>query len=79
MDRKMRKVSKQIRKGEKIIEKAARKNDKLANYDEKVRDPIIEKYQKMKKKGCKQSPHAKMFFLTKTEELLGYGSIRSIR
>jgi len=49
----MRKVSKQIRKGEKIIEKAARKNDKLANYDEKVRDPIIEKYQKMKKKGCK--------------------------
>jgi len=35
MDKKMRVVSKQIRKGEKIIEKAAKKNDKLANYDER--------------------------------------------
>lgn len=31
----MRKVSRQMRKGEKIIEKAAKKNDKLADYDEK--------------------------------------------
>lgn len=48
----MRKVSRQLRKGEKIIEKAAKKNDKLADYDEKVRDPIMAKYKKMKKKGC---------------------------
>ena len=45
----MRVVSKQLRKGEKIIEKAAKKNDRLADYDEKVRDPIIAKC-KMKKK-----------------------------
>lgn len=48
----MRKVSRQLRKGEKIIERAAKKNDKLADYDEKVRDPIMAKYKKMKKKGC---------------------------
>lgn len=52
MDKKMRKVSRQLRKGEKIIERAAKKNDKLADYDEKVRDPIMAKYKKMKKKGC---------------------------
>ncbi len=49
MDRKMRKVSRQIRKGEKIIEKAARKNDQLADYDEKVRDPMISKCKKRMK------------------------------
>jgi hypothetical protein len=53
MDKKMRAVSRQLRKGEKTIEKAAKKNDKLANYDEKVRDPQIAAYKKMKKKGCK--------------------------
>lgn len=53
MDKKMRKVSKTIRQGEKIIEKAAKKNDKLAIYDERVRDPMIDKYKKMKKRGCK--------------------------
>lgn len=48
----MRRVSKEIRKGEKTIEKAVRKNDKLADYDEKVRDPLIAKCKskKMKKK-----------------------------
>jgi hypothetical protein len=54
MDKKMRVVSRDLRKGERIIEKAAKKNDKLANFDEKVRDPQIAKYKKiMKKKGCK--------------------------
>jgi hypothetical protein len=46
MDKKMRKVSKEIRKGERLIEDAAKKNDKLADYDEKVRDPIIAKAKK---------------------------------
>jgi hypothetical protein len=49
MDKKMRVVSKQLRKGEKIIEGAARKNDKLADYDEKVRDPQIKKLHKLEK------------------------------
>jgi hypothetical protein len=52
MDKKMRKVSREIRKGEHIIERAAKKNDKLADYDEKVRDPLIAKAKKLKKK-CK--------------------------
>jgi len=47
----MRKVSRELRKGERVIEKAARKNDKLANYDEKVRDPAIKKLHKLEKKG----------------------------
>lgn len=52
MDKKMRKeVTKPIRKAEKILKKAEKSNQKLANYDEKVRDPIIKKYKKMKK-GC---------------------------
>lgn len=50
----MRAVSKAVRKGEKIIEKATKRNDKLANYDEKVRDPEIKKLHKMEKmKGKK--------------------------
>lgn len=53
MDKKMRKVSRDLRKGERIIEKAAKRNDKLADFDEKFRDPIVEKYKKMKKRGVK--------------------------
>jgi hypothetical protein len=49
VDRKMRKVSKELRKGERLIEKATKKNDRLADYDEKVRDPQIAAYKKMKK------------------------------
>lgn len=64
MDKKMRKVTKTMRLAEKDIKKgkksaavkalkgAEKKNMKLANYDEKVRDPEIKKYKKMKKKGC---------------------------
>lgn len=44
-------VSKPLRKAEKIIKKAEKSNNKLADYDERVRDPIIDK---AKKKGkCK--------------------------
>jgi len=53
MDKKMRKVTKKIRKAESTLKKAERENMRLADYDERVRDPMIEKYQKLKKKGKK--------------------------
>lgn len=50
MDEKMRKqVGKPLKKAEKLVKKAEKNNAKLANYDEKVRDPIIAKANKMKK------------------------------
>lgn len=49
----MRKVTKKIRKAESTLKKAERENMRLADYDERVRDPMIEKYQKLKKKGKK--------------------------
>lgn len=53
MDKKMRKeVTKPIRKAESILKKAENSNVKLADYDEKVRDPMIAKCKK-KKKGKK--------------------------
>lgn len=53
MDEKMRKqVGKPLKKAERLVKKAEKNNAKLADYDEKVRDPIIDKYKKMKKKGC---------------------------
>lgn len=64
MDRKMRKVTKVMRKAEhdvkagkpkaavKELHKAEKKNMKLADYDEKVRDPIIAKAKKMNKGKC---------------------------
>ena len=55
MDKKMRAASKELRKGERTIERAARKNDKLADYDEKVRDPAIKKLHKLEKKKCHSS------------------------
>ena len=60
----MRKVTKKIRSAEKDIKegkpkmaleslkKAEKKNVKLANFDEKFRDPEIKAYKKMKMKGC---------------------------
>jgi hypothetical protein len=49
MDKKMRKqVGKPLKKAEKLVNKAEKANAKLANYDEKVRDPMIAKYKKMK-------------------------------
>lgn len=51
MDKKMRKqVGKPLKKAEKLVHKAEKANAKLADYDEKVRDPMIARYQKMKKK-----------------------------
>ena len=41
-------VSKPIRKAEKILKKAEKSNNKLADYDERVRDPLIEKAKKGK-------------------------------
>lgn len=52
MDKKMRKVSRDIRKAETTLKRAEKKNDKLADYDERVRDPMIDKYKKMKKRKC---------------------------
>lgn len=44
MDRKMRKeVGKPLRKAESLVKKAEKSNSKLANFDEKKRDPIIKK------------------------------------
>ena len=51
MDEKMRKqIGKPLKKAEKLVHKAERANAKLADYDERVRDPIIAKYKKIKKK-----------------------------
>lgn len=50
MDKYMRKeVTKPIQKAEKILKKAEKNNKKLADYDEKVRDPIVDKATKGKK------------------------------
>ncbi len=61
MDKKMRKVTKEMKVAEKdvkegkkkaavkVLKKAEKKNMKLANYDEKVRDPMIEKCKRVKK------------------------------
>ena len=49
----MRKVTKKIRRAESTLKSAERENVRLANYDERVRDPMIKKYERMKKKkGC---------------------------
>lgn len=51
MDKKMRKeVGNPIKKAETILKKAEKNNSKLANYDEKVRDPMIDKYKTLIKK-----------------------------
>ena len=61
MDKKMRKVTKEMKVAEKdvkagkkkaavkVLKSAEKKNMKLADYDEKVRDPIIEKCKRAKK------------------------------
>jgi hypothetical protein len=53
MDKEIRGVTKKIRKAESTLKKAEKKNMQLADKDEHERDPIIKKYNKMKKKGCK--------------------------
>lgn len=50
MDKKMRsEVGRPLQKAEKLVKKAEKNNSRLANYDEKVRDPIIDKAMKGKK------------------------------
>jgi hypothetical protein len=46
----MRLVSAAIRKAQSILEKARQKNMKLADYDERVRDPQIKRLKKIEKK-----------------------------
>jgi len=51
MDKAMRsQVTRPIKKAEKLIKKAEKNNTRLASYDEKVRDPIIDKAKKSGKK-----------------------------
>lgn len=45
----MRRVTKKIRKAESTLKKAEKENMRLADYDERVRDPMIKKYNKMRK------------------------------
>lgn len=64
MDKRMAKVTKQMKVAERDIKKgkpkaavkalkgAEKKNVKLTKIDRDVRDPEIEAYHKMKKRGC---------------------------
>jgi hypothetical protein len=50
MDKKMRKVTAKIRKAESTLKKAEKENVRLANYDERVRDPQIKRLKKLEKR-----------------------------
>jgi hypothetical protein len=64
MDKAMHQVTKRMKTAErdvkagkekqavKVLRKAEKKNEKLVKKDRDVRDPMIEKYQRMKKRGC---------------------------
>ncbi len=64
IDKKMHKVTKLMKVADKDIEhgksktalqvlkKAEKKNETLVKIDKNVRDPQIEKYKKMKQRGC---------------------------
>ena len=54
MDRKMRKVTKKIRKAESTLKSAEKENMRLSNYDERVRDPEIKKLHKLEKNKGKK-------------------------
>ncbi len=56
VSKRMKTAEHDIAKGKKkeavnVLKKAVKKNEKLVKYDRDVRDPEIEKYEKMKKKG----------------------------
>jgi hypothetical protein len=52
MDRKMRsEIRKPVRKAEALLKKAEKSTTKLANYDERVRDPEIKELERLKKSG----------------------------
>lgn len=64
MDKKMHKVTEKMRTAEaelragkakmaaRTLKGAEKANEKLVKIDKNVRDPEIEEYKKMKKKGC---------------------------
>jgi hypothetical protein len=64
MDKKMAKITRQMKRAEsnikagkkkaaiKTLDSAEKKNVKLTKMDREVRDPEIKAYKKMKKKGC---------------------------
>jgi hypothetical protein len=57
VDKKMRKfVTKPIRKAESLLKKAEKSNIKLANYDERVRDPAIKKLTSLTHKKLQKPP-----------------------
>ena len=51
MDKKMRKVTKKIRKAESLLKRAEKENMRLADFDERVRDPQIRQFKQLKKKS----------------------------
>ena len=51
MDKKMRsQIGKPLKKAQGLVKKALTSEKKLADYDEKVRDPLVAKAKKMKGK-----------------------------
>jgi len=57
MDKKMRsEVGKPLKSAEKLVKKAEKNNARLANYDEKVRDPVIDKAEKKMGHKLKKPP-----------------------
>jgi hypothetical protein len=51
MDKKMRKVTKKIRRAEGILKLAETENMRLADFDERIRDPQVKKLHKLEKKN----------------------------
>lgn len=57
MDKKMRsEVSGPLIKADKLVKKAEKNNERLASYDEKVRDPVIKKAEKSTGKKLPKPP-----------------------
>lgn len=53
----MKKAEKDVKKGSskqavKVLKKAEKKNEKLVKIDKSVRDPMIDKFKKVKKEMC---------------------------
>lgn len=49
-------VTKPLKKAEKLVKKAEKNNMRLANYDEKIRDPIVDKEVKRSGKKLPKPP-----------------------
>ncbi len=64
MDKKMRKeVGKPLAKAEKLVKKAEKANAKLADFDEKKRDPIIKKAKEMQTRLPKDWGKVRYWFI----------------